>query len=53
MATRLIRERIASWFEGMSMFYDLADPSYKNTQFRDMKLKDFSKEINIYGKLFI
>lgn len=46
-------KRIASWYEDMYMFYDLADPSYKNTQLRDMKLKDISKEIKISGEPFI
>ena len=40
-------KKIASFFEGMPMFYDLADEHYKNTQLRDMKLAEFAKEVDL------
>ena len=44
--------KIANFFEGHPMYYDLADSHYKNTQLRDMKLVEFGQDIGLSGEYF-
>lgn len=48
-----IMRKIASFYEGNPMFYDVSHESHKDTHLKDTKLLELSAEINVQGESII